>query len=66
MYDYRSCSNLTQLRNSNTDTSGEDNFMRSADWPYKYFMNTMLREQPYSSEFLGSDKDVDMEKNTKK
>ena len=41
VYDYRSCSNLTQLRNSNTDTSGEDNFMRSADWPYKiFFMNT--------------------------
>lgn len=66
VYDYRSCSNLTQLRNSNTDTSGEDNFMRSADWPYKYFTNTMLREQPYSSGFLGSDKDIDMEKNTKK
>lgn len=40
--------------------------MRSADWPYKYFTNTMLREQPYSSGFLGSDKDIDMERNTKK
>ena len=40
--------------------------MRSADWPYKYFTNTMLREQPYSRGFFGSDKDIDMERNTKK
>ncbi len=61
VYDYRSCSNLTQLRNSNTDTSGEDSFTRAADRPYKYFTNTMLREQSYSSGFLGFFKDIEIE-----